>query len=167
MLRCFSCLDPIIVYLAADILPTFHHLLPCFVCESCLSLASRSACLGLFIRCFWKISCDTLYILNCLAGKITKWHRWAIAEIWFLSRSLVSPRTRVLVTCSETERADHALGPWEPSRLDLILQLVLGATTSLGFSYISVPMPCFTFCCLARGRLHSCCSEERFTFCTV
>ena len=28
-LRCFSCLDPIIVYLAADILPTFHHLLPC------------------------------------------------------------------------------------------------------------------------------------------
>ena len=47
VLRCFSCLDPIIVYLAADILPTFHHLLPCFVCESCLSLASRSACLGL------------------------------------------------------------------------------------------------------------------------
>ena len=31
VLRCFSCLDPIIVYLAADILPTFHHLLPCFV----------------------------------------------------------------------------------------------------------------------------------------
>ena len=60
-----------------------------------------------------------------------------------LSRSLVSPRTRVLVTYSETERADHTLGPWEPSRLDLILQLVLGATTSLGFSYISVPMPCY------------------------
>ena len=60
-----------------------------------------------------------------------------------LSRSLVSPRTRVLVTCSETERADHALGPWEPSRLDLILHFVLGATTSLGLSYISVPMPCY------------------------
>ena len=102
--------------------------------------------LRLVVRCCWKLSCDTLYILNCLAGKITKWHRWAIAEIWLLSRPLVSPRTRVLVTCSETERADHALGPWEPSRLDLILQLVLGATTSLGFSYISVPMPCFTFC---------------------
>ena len=99
--------------------------------------------LRLVVRCCRKISCDTLYILNCLAGKITKWHRWAIAEIWLLSRSLVSPRTRVLVTCSETERADHALGPWEPSRLDLILQLVLGATTSLGFSYIYVPMPCY------------------------
>ena len=97
--------------------------------------------LRLVVRCCWKLSCDTLYILNCLAGKITKWHRWAIAEIWLLSRSLVSPRTRVLVTCSETERADHALGPWEPSRLDLILQLVLGATTSLGFSYYSVLMP--------------------------
>ena len=107
--------------------------------------------LRLVVRCCWKLSCDTLYILNCLAGKITKWHRWAIAEIWFLSRSLVSPRTRVLVTCSETERADHALGPWEPSRLDLILQLVLGATTSLGFSYIPVLMPCFTFCCLVHG----------------
>ena len=47
VLRCFSCLDPIIVHIAADILPTFHHLLPCFVCESCLSLASRSACLDL------------------------------------------------------------------------------------------------------------------------
>ena len=55
----------------------------------------------------------------------------------------MSPRTRVLVTCSETERADHALGPWEPSRLDLILQLVLGATTSLGFSYFTVPVPCY------------------------
>ena len=48
LLQCFSCLDPIIVYLAADILPTFPILLPCFVCESCLSLASRSACLGLW-----------------------------------------------------------------------------------------------------------------------
>ena len=47
VLRCFSCRDPIIVYFAADILPTFHHLLPCLVCESCWSLASRSACLDL------------------------------------------------------------------------------------------------------------------------
>ena len=81
--------------------------------------------------------------IKLLSWENTKRHRWAIAEILFLSRSLVSPRTRVLVTCSETERADHALGPWEPSRLDLILQLVLGATTSLGFSYYSVPMPCY------------------------
>ena len=69
MLRCFSCLDPIIVYPAADIFPTFHILLPCFVCVSCLSLASHSACLGLLLCCR-KISCDTLYILNCLAGKL-------------------------------------------------------------------------------------------------
>ena len=63
VLRCFSCLDPIIVYLAADILPTFHHLLPCFVCESCLSLASRSACLGLLFDDDGKLSSDTLFIL--------------------------------------------------------------------------------------------------------
>ena len=99
--------------------------------------------LRLAVRCCRKISCDTLYILNCLAGKITKWHRWEIAEIWLLSRSLVSPRTRVLVTCSETERAAHTWGrfSWDSLQLDLILQLVLGATTSLGFSYYSVPMP--------------------------
>ena len=121
----------------------------------------------LVVRCCWKISCDTLYILNCLAGKITKWHRWAIAEIWLLSRPLVSPRTRVLVTCSETERADHALGPWEPSRLDLILQLVLGATTSLGFSYISVPMPCYFLLAGPGGLYISVAPRSWFTFCTV
>ena len=132
--------------------------------------------LRLVIRCCWKISCDTLYILNCLAGKITKWHRWAIAEIWLLSRSLVSPRTRVLVTCSETERADHALGPWEPSRLDLILQLVLGATTSLGVTrllhVLCHAMPClllspgrraFTFMQPLSGLLYA--AFVRLTFC--
>ena len=31
----------------------------------------------------------------------------------------------------------------EPPQLDLILRFVLGATTSLGFSYYSVPMPCY------------------------
>ena len=31
----------------------------------------------------------------------------------------------------------------EPPQLDLILQFVLGATTSLGFSYYSVLMPCY------------------------
>ena len=78
----------------------------------------------------------TPLILNCLVGIITKWHRWAIAEIWLLSRSLVSPRTRVLVTYSETEGAAHTWVrfSWDSLRLDLILQLVLGATTSLGFS---------------------------------
>ena len=148
-------------------MPTFHHLLPCFVCESCLSLASRSACLGLLLCC-QKISCDTLYILNCLAGKITKWHRWAIAEIWLLSRSLVSPRTRVLVTCSETERTDHAWALWEPLRLGLILQFVLGGHNLVrGFLtilYLCHVMPCFTFCCLAGGRLLFCCSEELVYF---
>ena len=94
----------------------------------------------------------------------TKWHRWAIAEIWLLSRSLVSPRTRVLVTYSETERADHALGPWEPSRLDLILQLVLGATTSLGF--LTFMYLCHaTFLSAGPGRLLLfCCSEELVYF---
>ena len=89
VLRCFSCLAPIIVYLAADILPTFHHLLPCFVCESCLSFASRSALLRSVVVLLEIIMWHPLHI------KLLSWKNYKVAPVGNSWELVVIPLTCV------------------------------------------------------------------------
>src|SRR3954469_17087547 len=72
-------------------------------------------------------------------------HRWEIDVIWILTAHWCPVGPRVLVTCSEIERANHRWGVWAPPSIQsLIPSTVLGATSSLGLYYYPVLMPCFT-----------------------
>ena len=70
-------------------------------------------------------------------------HRWAIANIWFLTAHLCPVGPEYLIPVPWLSHYPH-VGPWIPLARAWFISYFLGSQSSLGLYYYPVVMPCFT-----------------------